>query len=434
MTAATVTSSVSRLSPVLVELAVQVPWDLVRGELDKSYGKLQRTAQLRGFRKGKVPRQVLRQFFGAQVESEVTSTLIQAGLFEAVKEHQLTVVAAPTVEPERIVDGAPLAFKAKVEVRPQVEELKIDGLPVKTPTFPVDDAQVEAELERLRGEHADLVSPDPARPARAKDRLVIDYEVTIDGEKKPDLGATAKPVDLGDGSLLDALETGLTGVSEGEEKDIDVPFPADHPSERLRGKTARFHVTVKELRERRLPDLDDEFAKDVGDHESLDALRADIRRRLEMASASQERSALREALVDALCDTHPIPLPPSLVAQQEAAMTRAIQQSFRGRVPIDEETIRKGAERKVRAAILFGEVAMQHGLRVEQADIDARLQIMAAAKGKHVAKLRAEYADQEKRETLESDIMHEKIAELLESKASIERIAPAAPPAIGVPA
>ncbi len=415
-------SQISEISPVLVQVNVQVPWPDVEKAIEGSYSQLGRTAKVKGFRPGKVPRNVLKQLFGSRVKREVVNNLIEQGLGRAVEQHRLTVVAVPPLEavPE-LKQGEPLAFTAKLEVRPKIEKVDIEGIQIERPPIQVSDEQVNQELERLRQQHAELSAPEGPRPIQEGDVVTCDYTVTIEGLDRPDLAATDRPIDTA-GALLPELKTALLGKSPGDSARVELTFPASQGGE-FAGKPGVFELSIKELKEKVLPELDDEFAKDL-EFASLEELRQKTRERLETSARQRSEAALHDQLLDKLLDKNPIELPPSLVAQQEQAMLqeylRLVQRT--GQQLNDAEALiaetKRNAERRVRAALVLGAVATQQGIRVEAADLDKRLEEMAQRSGKHVAKLRAELSG-ERRESVESQILEAKLLEYLLGQATI---------------
>ena len=422
-------SEVSEISPVMVEVKVQVPWDVVRKDLDTTYGQLAKTAKVRGFRPGKVPRHVVKQLYGKQVKAEVTGTIVEKGLLHAVEEHELAVVAQPEVSPPLIEDGKDFEFTAKIEVRPKLDAVSVDGLEVTVAPVKVLDEAVDAEIDRLRKQHADLREPDPMRPAKDGDRLTIDYTVEIDGEAKGEMAAEGREVDLGDEDLLDAFGEGLVGAQPGEEKDIDVGFPEDHHHPDLKGKTATFHVKVKGLKELLLPELDDELAKDVGEFETLEELKTDIRDRLKGMAEQRYAAELKDAILDALLELNDVPVPPSMVQQQKQQMLYEMmtfaQMTGRQVSPDDLEGMDEKAERRVKAGILLDAIARLEEISIDEEALEAKLQEMAEETGKHIAKLRVEYSG-ERRDQLENQLLEEKIFGFLREKAKITEAEPKA--------
>lgn len=417
-------SQVHEIDPVTVEVEVEVPWDRIQKGLDAGYGRLQKTAKVRGFRPGKVPRNVVKQLFGPQVKSEVVANLIEQGIVQAVQEHELTVVASPRVETlPNIQDGEPLSFKATLEVQPKIGSVDVTGLEIVRPRVEVKESDVDAELERLRERHAEIQTPDPMRPAKNGDLVTIDWTVEIDGEEKPEMAATQRVLELGGGRLLPELEESLLGKQPGDEAQARVAF-GDDVAEELKNKRALFKIAVRELREKVLPDLDDELAKELGEHETLAELRAEIRAGLEGAAKERAESALREQVIDRLIEKNPVPVPPSLVAQHEQAMRKELaflmQMAGQAGGRLDElvATLKMQAEKKVRAGILMGELARQEDLKVEPDEIEKRLAEIAERTGKHIAKVRVEYAG-ERRDGLESQILEDKLLDYLLARATV---------------
>jgi len=419
-------SQISEISPVLVQVSVEVPWLDVEKAMEGSYSQLGRTAKVKGFRPGKVPRSVLKQLFGSKVKQDVVNTLIEASLGRAVEQHKLTVVSVPPLEAVPVVkQGEPLNFTAKLEVRPKIEKVDIEGITLTRAAINVADEQIEKEIENLRQQHAELVAPTEARPVQEGDVVTCDYTVSVEGVERPDLAATGRPIDTA-GGLLPELKTALIGKSIGETARVELTFPEAQGGE-FGGKPGVFEITLKEIKAKVVPELDDEFAKDL-EHESLDALRQKTRERLEATARSNSEAELHEQLIEKVLEKNPIELPPSLVAQQEQAMLQEYVRMIRmtGQAPnLGEDFMtetKDNAARRVRAALLLGAIAQERGIRVEAADLDKRLEEMAQRSGKHVAKLRAELQG-ERRETLESQILEAKLLEYLLSQATINESA-----------
>ncbi|MFW2386767.1 MAG: trigger factor [Polyangiales bacterium] len=418
-------SEIREISPVLVEVTVEVPWDRIQKDLNETYREIGKTARVRGFRPGKVPRDVLKQVYGSQAAAQVTGTLVEQGLMHAVQEHELHIVAQPEMEePPELKKGQPLTFKAKVEVRPKIDEVTIDGLEAWQSAIDIPDEDVDAEVEGLRNQHADIQAPEPMRPAKEGDLITIDYAVSVDGEAKEDLSAEGRQVEINDEHLLPALKEGLVGMKPDDEKTVDVSFEDDHPNPDLQGKTAQFVITAKQLHEKLLPDLDDEFAKDCGDYETLLELRLKIREGLESNAKQQNDAQLKDQLIDGLIGLNDIPVPPSMVQQQQQMMmyemAQFMQMAGQQGAPgadffsgIDER-----AKRRVQAGILLGSLARQEGIEVTEEDMNAKFEEMAEQSGKHIAKVRSEFQDAQ-RDQLESQLLEEKVMALLTERAKI---------------
>jgi trigger factor len=407
-------SQISPIDPVTVELHVEVPWDRFHKGIETEYGKLQKSARIKGFRQGKAPRNVIVQLFSKSVRDEVTSNLVNESVVEAVQKHELPVVSTPVLkDAPKLVDGSGLTFTVKVEVRPKIEALATE-LQLVRRTKPVADADVDAEIERIRQTHAVLAPVETPRPAQKGDLLTVDYTVSVDGVDKPDMGGTERTVELGNGQLLPEIEEGLTGAELGQARNITVARGADESNAELAGKLVVFQMTVKEMKERKLPALDDELAKDIGDYESFAQLRDKTRERLEESARSQSERALRDQAIEKLVEKNTIPVPPSLLDQQLRAMVQEfmqLMQMMRQKPqlsPAMVDELKPRAESKVRAALLLGELSRQASISVSADEVEARLKEMAEKSGKHIAKLRVEYTG-EKREQLETLLLEDKL-------------------------
>lgn len=416
-------SHVDQISPILVQVKVEVPWAKVNENLEGAYRSLQRTAQVRGFRPGKVPRNIVKNLMGKSVEREVTSRLIEEALGEAVKTHELDPVSVAHMDSPAISEGQPWSFTAKLEVRPKIDTIDFSSLTASRKLDEVSDADIDREIEQLRTQNAELVAPDPLRPAKNGDVLALDIDVSVEGQARPDLSSKDSRAELGSERLLAEIEAGLQGATLGEKREVNLVFPEDYGHEGLRGKTALFQLTVKELQEKVLPAIDDEFARDL-EHESLAEMRDSIRKRLEDTAQRKADALVREQLVDKLVDANPVPVPPSLVERQQQAMMQELiqlQQMLGRQLPFDGEMQQEmltRAERKIRAGLLFAAISDQHKVAVSDDEVEARLKEIADQSGKHVAKVRADYAG-ERREQLHNQLLQNKLLEYLLSRATI---------------
>jgi trigger factor len=424
---------VARISPVMIELAVEVPPDAVNAQVEKAYTTLQKNARIRGFRPGKAPRQVLARLYGPQVASDVVNALVNDTLPKALSEKQVQPVNQPQVEPGAFSQGAAFSYKARFEVQPEITEVNYEGLELERPGEAATPEAVDEQLELLRRQHARLEAPSAPRSAQKGDVITIDFTLSVEGQDVKEGGAEGVQVELGASQLLPALDTGLTGAKVDDELDIDSVLPENHSRKELAGKTARFHVKVKDLKQRILPELDDEFAKDVGNFQTLVELRADVHTRLEKMLKDRAESALAEQVVEKLNAKNPIDVPPSLVEQQCRMMEMEIVQNARraGQRVGDKdvarihEQVHADAERKVRAGLLMAAIAKKLELKVTDEDIQQGISELAADTGKNVAKVRAEYNDPQRRQILIGMILEDKVLDIIEGKANI-RVAPSA--------
>ena len=416
---------VQQLSPVLIEFQVEIPAEVVRAEVDKAYTTLQKTARVRGFRPGKAPRDVLTHLYGESLLADVGRRIIDETLPKALSEKNVQPISQPAIETQRLATAQSFLYKARFEVRPEIASVDYDGLEVKKPSTQVSDEMIAAELERLRKEHATLVEPAPARGAKAGDVLNIGLSLDVNGKPMKDVAAENLSVELGNGQLLPDLDAALTGASAGDEREVPITFPETHPRPDFRGKSGTFRVKVKDVKERSLPALDDDFAKDVGSFESLEKLREDVKGRIERDLKQKAEDAVAEQIVVRLCEKNPIPVPPSLVEQQCRAMEQELVQQARRQgqqLGVTEELharVHADSEMKVRAGLLMAEIAKNAQMKITDEDIENGINELAEQTGKQAAKLRVEYREPKKREILIGMILEDKILDMIEAKAKI---------------
>lgn len=417
--------NVQQISPVLVEFAVEIPENDVRRAVDNAYRDLGRTAKVKGYRQGKVPLDVLKHVYGNQITLNVQQKLIDDSLPKALSQKGVQPLATLAISPNKFQASSAFSYKARFEISPAIDKVVYEGFQVRKPDLKPSDEEVAKELEELRLRHSTLRVPEPARPAQNGDQVILDFELEVDGKVMPDGKGENIEGELGKGTLLKELEAALVGVSAGEKKDVSITFSDQHPMESLRNKGGVFHVTVKEVKERVLPALDDEFAKDVGEFENLDALKADIQGKIAKQLEQQAEDTVAEQLVLELCRANPIPVPPSLVQRQAEITAQELQQQARARnqrLRLDADSrqaLQVDAEMKVRAGLLMAAIARSQSVTVTDADIEKAYGELAEQTGKNVARLKAEYRDPKKREILIGMILEDKILDIIEGQAVI---------------
>ena len=428
---------VARISPVLMELAVEIPASTVAVQVEKAYVTLQKKARVRGFRPGKAPRQVLAHLYGPQVATDVVNAIVNETLPKALSEKQVQPVNQPQVEAGKFEQGAPFSYKARFEVQPDIAEVAYEGLELVRPPEAATAEAVDQQLELLRRQHARLEAPESARSAQKGDVVTIDFSLLVGEKEVKDGGGQDVQLELGSGQVLPELDSGLLGTDIDAALDIAAKLPDAHPRKELAGKLATFHVKVKDIKQRILPTLDDEFAKDVGSFQTLVELRADIHTRLEKMLKDRAESALAEQVVAKLNEKNPLDVPPSLVEQQCRMMEMELLQNARraGQRVTQEDfqrvhgQVHADAERKVRAGLLMAAIARKLQLTVTDQDVQRGLEELAAETGKNVAKVRAEYSEPQNRQILIGMILEDKVLNVIEGKAII-RTGDSAAPAI----
>ncbi|HRG99255.1 MAG TPA: trigger factor [Polyangiaceae bacterium] len=420
--------TVSRISQVLLELQVDIPADKVKAEVERVYSSLSKKAHVKGYRPGKAPRPVLKTLYGAQVENDVAQNLVNANLPVALSEQNVTPISQPQVtDASRVSGNAPFTFKARMEVQPELDDVKYEGFQLYRPKVEVTDAEVDAQIEGLRVRHAAFKTPEPARPAASGDVVTIDFTLSVDGKPVTDGGGEGVQLELGAGQALPELDAAIIGKSVGDTLEVDAAFQANHPRKDFQGKTGKFSVKVTDVKERQLPEVDDEFAKDVGNFGTVVELRADIHTRLEKLAKERSETAVAEQIVAKLNELNPCEVPPSLVLQQAqmlqqelAAQARRLGQRFT-QAQAEElgRAVLADAERKVRAGLIMAGIARKNQFQVTAEDMEKGYAELAEETGKNVAKLRVEYREKAKQDILVGMILEDKILDFIESKSNI---------------
>ena len=313
--------SAQRISPVLLELDVEIAADRVQSELDKAYSQLAKRAKIRGFRPGRAPRKVLSQMFGSSVRADVAQRLVDETYPNAVGKQSVQTVSQPTIEPSKLHENKPFTYKARVEVVPEIKDLKYEGLVAKRPKVEVDEAALKARLDELRRQNSTLEPVTESRGVQSGDVATIDVTVLVDDVEIAEAAAKNFQAEFGNNSVLPELEAGLLGSKPGETVDVQIKMPDSHPNPKLKGQNATFRVKINELKMRQLPALDDEFAKDLGDYDTLAELEQELREEIEKELKNDAENRVAEQLVAELVKANPIEVPPSLRSFLPRALT-----------------------------------------------------------------------------------------------------------------
>jgi len=428
--AAAVTTKTTDLGDSRVRLEVEVPSEALESELRSAAAELGREMRVPGFRSGKVPAEVvLRQVGREAVMDEAVRRGLPGWYEQAVADAGIAAVGDPKLDladlPEQ---GAPLAFTIEVGVVPPAKLGDYKGLEVGRREPTVDDEEVQTELERLRESLASLETVE--RAAATGDFLVIDFVGSVDGEPFEGGDARGHLVELGSGRLIPGFEEQLTGLSAGDERDVNVKFPDDYPAENLAGKDATFAVEAKEVKEKRLPELDDDFAVEAGGYDSIDELRADLEQRIAEAQERAIEGEFREAVVDAAVEGADVTVPHELVHAKAHEMwhrtsRRLAQQGidpqrYLEMVGKEEEELvtesEPDAEQALKREAVLNAIVAAEGIQVSDQEISEALREAAGgadASDKQVKRAlkraRAQGAD----EALREDIAMRKAVDLL---------------------
>ena len=421
---------VETLDPLRRRLAVEVPAEEVSAEIEKTYAKLARAAKVPGFRPGHVPRSVLERLFGDRVRAEVFGKLIQDSYSEAIETRHIEALGQPEIVTEQAQPGAALRYSATIEVKPEVVVDDYQGIEVERPLATVTDADVSAFIDRLRESLAQLRPITERSRVESGDVVTLDYEARVDGRL---MGrADGRHVEIGKSGFPSAFEEHLQGAAVDQELSFDVPYPENHPTAELAGKTVRFHVRIRAISEKELPDVDDEFAKDHGECSTLEELRQRVRQRLEEDAGRQADDAVRQGVLARLASSHDIPVPAALVQQRTEALVEDVlhewqQRHMRPRNEADavahlRTELEPRARQQVKVGLLLEAIARRERLEVTDQDVTARVTELAGAAGSAADRVRALYEREEARRQLRTRLLQARAVDAIVAQARIKTV------------
>jgi len=423
-----------------VGLQIEIPAEVSKQTYEKVLNKLIKSVRIPGFRPGKVPRQVFLQRFGtAQIKAAALEELVQTAVEQAIKDEKIEALGnyQLTSEFDELIEqytpGEVLTFQASVDVPPRVTLDQYTGLEVKAEEVKYEDSKVDEVLEQYRLNLATLV-PIEDRAAQMGDVAVVDFEGKIeqeDGSFEPFEGGSAEDfqVELKEGGFIEGFVEGIVGMSLDETKELSLTFPADYPQEDLAGKAAQFTVTVKELKEKELPDLDDDFAEEVSEFETLAELRTSLEERYQQEAQDKTESNQYEALLGALLKHLDAEIPETLIRREATHLVQqaAVQLSRQGLdiskmltpeiVENMRERSRPEAIDRLRRTLALGEVAKQESISVEEAALETRMKEM-------LDEVRnPEEVDRDRlREVVNEELLQEKILKWLAENNTVELV------------
>lgn len=371
---------VEKLADLTRKITITLPEDLVQKELKSAYDKVQKDVKLKGFRRGKVPRSVILKNFQHKVEGEVAEKLVQDTYFSAIEQEKIDPVVHPEISEPRFKEDGTFTYVAMIDTKPEFELQGYKGLEVEKPVVAVSDEEVAAELESLRLEMAPLRSVTD-RPVAKGDIAVVDFQGYHNEKPMKEVKNDNFSVDVGSGRISPEFEEKLVGMQKGEEASHEVEFPAKYPNPVLAGKKVSFKVKIKDVKERVLPELDDEFAKDVGsEYASLAELKTAIHDRVLKQKEEKADGDLTDRIMLKLLDTHTFPVPVRLVRYEVEEMIKATVKSLEQNgmdlesAGINREELaernRATAEKRVRGDFILKKIAELESIKVNDEDMD----------------------------------------------------------------
>jgi trigger factor len=425
-------TSVEEISSIKKKVFIEIPEDQVNKEVESFYKDLGKKAKIKGFRPGKVPRNILERYFKDYVKAEIVQKLIQDTYPQALSETDLQPVSPPVIDPGEFEGGKSFQYSAVIEVKPDIKLEGYTGLKIEGKKEEVKEEEVEERLKALQNLHANLKTISEARPIQAGDYVIVDYEANIGGKPLEGGKAIDFTVEVGSGQFIPALEEKLIGLKPEEEKEIEVSFPEDYGYQKWAGKTISFHVKIKEIKEKILPPLDDEFAKDLGDYSSIEELRAKLKGEVQKEKELALERQLKDHLVDQLLEANPFEVPESLVEEQAKAMVSdtklklAAQGVVLKNLGVTEEKLQEDykamAQKQVKTFFILDKIASQEGIAVTDEEADDRLKEMAERMHQQFDMVKRYYEKNGLLPEVKAGIIRDKILNFLLEKANVNYV------------
>lgn len=413
---------VEEITPVKKSLKIEIPQEVVSNEFDIAYSDLKKKAKLPGFRPGKAPLSLLEKKFGPSVEEDIVRKLIPEYYQKAIKETGLAPVEFPSIEKIELKKGAPLLFTATVEIKPTIQLSNYAGIPVPRKEIKVTDEEVEQTLQRLQEEQGRLEACPEDRAINSSDYAIIDFEGSIDGKPVEQGKAEGYTLQIGSTTFPPEFESSLIGKKKGDRIEVEVPYPADYPNKEIAEKTVHFKIHIKEVKNKVLPRLDDELAKDIG-LSSLEELKTKIKNTLLEQRTAQQEHDQKNLLMKKLVEMHPFDVPESTVDRELHAMIDRLQERVQQK--LDHEALHKEyestAKERVKGTFLLNAIADAEKIEVTEQEIDEEIDRLAQhAKVSPQEAKRAIHQQQGSLEGLKGRIREEKALNRVYSLAQFE--------------
>jgi trigger factor len=424
---------VEPLSTVKKKITFIVPADRVSAEIDKAFAEIAKRATIKGFRKGKVPRSLIEKQYSDVMEQDVVKNLVNDTYFKALADEKIAPVSYPEIENDDLVKGQPFKYTAIVEIFPEVSVKEFDGLEVCKEQYLLKEDVIDQRLEEMRERLAQLNPVEGDRAAALGDSVTFDFEGSVDGIPFEGGKAEDFQLELGSGRFIPGFEEQLCGMKTGEERQISVTFPENYGNAELAGKEAVFSVHVKDIRVKELPPLDDDFAKGVGEFDTLAELRSHLVDEFEKQEMERINGEFRDRLVQELIAKNDLEVPDALVGQQVELMLEntkkrlAYQQLSLEVMGLDEKAyklqFRSVAESQVKGALLLEELARQENFTVTESDLEEKFRSLAGDNDKSLDAVKKYYLQNAKaKENLMAQIREDKAVEFLTNRAKVTEV------------
>ena len=420
------------ISAVKKKLSFDVPWVDVKSELDAVYRKVGKTAKIKGFRPGKIPREILERHYREDAEGETISNLVNRYYWETLQEKDIPAVTQPEIEQKGIEAEKDFTFSATVEVEPAVEPKDYLGLELEKEEPVVTDEDFEARMLEIRQMFAIMEEVEEDRGTRIGDFVTLDFTGTLAGEQLKELKSENYLLEIGSKTFIPGFEDQLIGLKQGETKTVAVKFPDDYNAAHLAGKDVEFTVNIKGMRVKKLPEIDEQFIKNFERYESLEALKADVLKSLEDEKKRKIALAFERQISDKLLEKNVFDVPDSFVERQIYYMMSDMQRRMvsGGMDPKKaaefsmnlHDHFREEAAKIVKTALLLKGIAGKEALAAGEDEVEKQIREIAAQRAQDYETLRKSLEKDDLIDNIKNEILNRKTYEFLEAKAMVTTV------------
>ncbi len=423
-------TTLENLSPIKKKLTVDLPVEKVAAAIEKAYVEVQKKAKMKGFREGKVPRNLIELHFKSNVEDAAIEELVQTSIVDAIKAEAQNPVSRPEITVGEFNAFGPFSYSATFEINPVVEAKGYTSLTLEKTERNITDDLVDRRLEAIRKSMTQLAPAADDQGVEKGFIAFIDFNGTADGKEFKGSKADNFILDVGEGNLLPVFEEKIFGLKKGEQRHVEFDYPKDYFNTEVAGKHGVFDVTVKDIKKKVLPELNDDFAKDMGPYKTLDEVKADIRKRMEDAVAFEAKTELANHAMELIVDKHEFEVPEVLVMEELKLMFQQFvrQLSASGRKFEDTgikpeqfiEQYKPVAEKRVKGYFILDAIAKAENIAATDEDVEAKIKLFAENSRQPIEKVREFYGTEENKNLLKTDILHEKVLDFVVSKAKVK--------------
>jgi trigger factor len=432
--------TVETINPVTKKVFIEIPAERVDAEIEKTYAGIQKKAKLQGFRPGKAPLQLIKRTYGDTMRDEVMRRFYEQTLFKALDEHKIEPVDSPTIESDHLEQGAPFKYSAVVEIMPEILLNSYTGFEVSKEKFILNPENIEGEIKRMQENMAQLIPLDEDAVVENGHSVTLDYDFSINGFPEESSSAQEAELEVGAQKMPAGFEEQLVGMKCGEAKVISITLPEGYRTKEAAGKEGVFAVTLKEVKRKELPALDDEFAQQFGEYETMDQLRAKMSEYMEKQESERIENELKERIIQVLIEKNPLEVPQSMVKRQLDHMLENLKNRLKGQrmsiemMGLDDDgfrlRFRDSAEDKVKGGLLLMALVEKENISVSDEDLAQRYELISAGNPDMLGRIKDYYSTNKNAiNSIISEIKEDKAIRFLLDNAVVTEIEAAKLPA-----